>query len=703
MSYPNEWYCPITHALFEVPVIAEDGQTYEKEAILKWLENNSISPITKSTISKDGLRINYSLKSTIETFTKGGNKIDIDTSKIGSSNFKPKLTAKKINFKEKNYLSVKINSPEDTKTLETLFICLIDISGSMGCEASIENNNESHGFSRLDLVKHSLKTIISTANVTDYVSLITFSSSAQVIMDPLQMSSMNRNVANDIIDDLQPTNTTNIWDALRLGIEITNNPEFKNKNISLLLFTDGVPNNNPPRGIINSLEKLVDKTSRDYVINTFGFGYELDSSLLRQIADIGKGSYSFIPDATMVGTIFVNFIANSLLTCVTNLDLIVDFEDNDIICNKNIGSIQSGQDKDFIFELNDDSNISIKLNDHVIQICGVNNTDIIDDEIAYHICRKEVIDLISELLAINSTSTHDSIATSIRLVDEKHTQLRDKFNGCDKISKLINDIKSTNLEEGQISKAVSRLDWYEKWGKHYLLSIQNAHILQICNNFKDPGVQLYGGNNFELLRDKIEEAFCSIPPPEPSKKRYKYSNGSSSYSAPVNMSSYMNVGGICFDGKSIVKMEDNSNKMVSSLVKGDIVFGGFKIDCVVKTIIQGEIEVVNLNNMLITPWHPVYYQDKWIFPINIKSSEKVNLDYIYNIVLNTGHIMLINDIQVVTLGHNFTDNQVVQHDYYGSDKVISDLKKFNGYSDGLVILDKPLVSRGTDGNVMSIK
>ena len=698
MSYPKEWYCPITHAIFEVPVIAEDGHTYEKKAILEWLESNNISPITKTTISKEGLRINYSLKSTIENFIKGGNKINIDTSVIGSSKFKPNLTAKKIYFDGKNYLSVKINSPHDSITLETLFICLIDISGSMGSEASIDNSTESHGFSRLDLVKHSLKTIISTTNETDYVSLITFSDLAQVIMEPFQMSSINKITANNIIDDLQPTNTTNIWDALRLGIEISNNPEFINKNISLLLFTDGVPNNNPPRGIINSLEKLVDKTSRDYVINTFGFGYDLDSPLLNQIADIGKGSYSFIPDATMVGTIFVNFIANSLLTCVNNLELIINFEDKDVICHKNIGAIQSGQDKDFIFELDNDTNISIKLNEHVVQICGVNNTDIIDDEIAYHICRKEVIDLISDLLSTNSTCTHDSIATSIKLINEKHEQLVNKFSGNDKISKLINDIKSTNLDEGQISKAVSRLDWYEKWGKHYLLSIQNAHSLQICNNFKDPGVQLYGGINFDSLRDKIEEAFCSISPPEPSRKKYN----SSTYSAPTNMSSYMDVGGVCFDGNSLVKMEDNSNKMVSSLVKGDVVFGGFKINCVVKTIVKREIEVVNLSNMFITPWHPVYYEDKWNFPINIKSSEKVYLDYIYNIVLETGHIMIINNIQVVTLGHNFTNDKVVQHDYYGSDKVISDLKKFDGYDDGLVILDKLLVSRGQNGNVKSI-
>ena len=64
--------------------------------------------------------------------------------------------------------------------------------------------------------------------------------------------------------------------------------------------------------------------------------------------------------------------------------------------------------------------------------------------------------------------------------------------------------------------------------------------------------------------------------------------------------------------------------------------------------------------------------------------------------------MIINDITVVTLGHNFKDNNVVQHDYYGSDKVINDLKKINGWEKGMILLDKLLVERGPNGHVTSM-
>ena len=43
---------------------------------------------------------------------------------------------------------------------------------------------------------------------------------------------------------------------------------------------------------------------------------------------------------------------------------------------------------------------------------------------------------------------------------------------------------------GQVTEATSRRDWYTKWGKHYLPSLAQAHRLQQCNNFKDPGIQV---------------------------------------------------------------------------------------------------------------------------------------------------------------------------------------------------------------------
>jgi tetratricopeptide (TPR) repeat protein len=54
--------CPITHEIMKDPVIAKDGQTYERSAIKKWLVENDTSPITRQRIS-DRLVNNNSIRS----------------------------------------------------------------------------------------------------------------------------------------------------------------------------------------------------------------------------------------------------------------------------------------------------------------------------------------------------------------------------------------------------------------------------------------------------------------------------------------------------------------------------------------------------------------------------------------------------------------------------------------------------------------
>ncbi|CAJ1382454.1 unnamed protein product [Effrenium voratum] len=69
--------------------------------------------------------------------------------------------------------------------------------------------------------------------------------------------------------------------------------------------------------------------------------------------------------------------------------------------------------------------------------------------------------------------------------------------------------------QGQVAEAVSRQDWYTSWGAHYLRSLSRAHLSQVCNNFKDPGVQGYGGELFQDVRDVADEIFLKLPPPNP--------------------------------------------------------------------------------------------------------------------------------------------------------------------------------------------
>merc|ERR1719251_661658 len=68
------------------------------------------------------------------------------------------------------------------------------------------------------------------------------------------------------------------------------------------------------------MKKLLDKyTDLSLTMNTIGFGYSLDSPLLIDLAKAGNGTYMFIPDSGLVGTVFVNLVSNLLTTMSSNL------------------------------------------------------------------------------------------------------------------------------------------------------------------------------------------------------------------------------------------------------------------------------------------------------------------------------------------------------------------------------------------------
>merc|ERR1712046_368512 len=126
--------------------------------------------------------------------------------------------------------------------------------------------------------------------------------------------------------------------------------------------------------------------------------------------------------------------------------------------------------------------------------------------------------------------------------------------------------------DGQVKEAFSRWDWYNRWGQHYLPSLCRAHQLEQCNNFKDAGVQQYGGKLFQEIRDTADDIFNSLPAPKPS-GRPSYPGGRSSLSGayvatPIDMSAFNNAYGACFHGRSQVHLADGSKVACSEVKKG---------------------------------------------------------------------------------------------------------------------------------------
>ena len=406
----SHFYCPITEEVMTDPVMDPEGNSYERAAIVAWLRQNSTSPITRSPLRIDQLVPNRCLRKAIEDEIANGTLTSHEQSE--GKHDECKGADKKHNAKEEKdecgrwspiesldpvrlvltpgdisangsptgrvfaNTMVSIIPPDCTRRCPADVVCVVDVSGSMGGMASIPGAVEDSGLSLLDVVKHALKTVISTLQPTDRFALVSYSDVATVVFTLTPLNAPGKSRALALVESLQPEGLTNLWDGLLKGMEILSAAAAENpgklRNACVLLLTDGVPNVVPPRGHLPMLKRYKDSNGGFYpgIISTFGFGYNLQrceggiqvsvclyvcmyacnpflplltvmvdlydmlafcgsrpSDLLKDIAHEGGGMYAFIPDSGFVGTAFVNALANQLVSFGTRAFLTLEFQE----------------------------------------------------------------------------------------------------------------------------------------------------------------------------------------------------------------------------------------------------------------------------------------------------------------------------------------------------------------------------------------
>jgi len=276
---------------------------------------------------------------------------------------------------------------------------------------------------------------------------------------------------------------------------------------------------------------------------------------------------------------------------------------------------------------------------------------------------------------------------------------------------LVDDLRD------QVMQAFSKDEFYNKWGIHYLPSLIRAHLLQQCTNFKDPGLQNYGGTLFRQIRDQLDDIFLNLPAPKPSIKAPppKNSNNNNNNSnvkytppAPVNMKRYHNIGNGCFHGDCSVLMKNGTQKLVKNIRKGDIIMspnGPSTVLCTIEFPCKdSKTDLVELEGgLLLTPYHPIRIHGKWNFPCEIAPVlSSRNCHSVFTFVLDKIHIMKINGIECVTLGHGLEEN-VVKHPYFGTQRIIEDLKEMKGWNLGFVKVMSPFVRDSKTGLVSGLR
>ena len=597
-----------------------------------------------------------------------------------------------------------------------------------------DSDGEVDGLSKLDIVKHSMKAVIEmTKKTNNKTALISFSTGVEVISGFVETKS-NHSYLNDKIDSLQPKNATNIWGALNSAIQLIKDSISDNGpgKYNIVLLTDGQENHSPSGGTINMLNQTILRSSLNITIDVIGIGYgtEIDSTFLQGIADTGSGSFVHVPSSEFMCDAFTRLTCNNSHTFGTFGTLNLKIQGNtfkDIMGYKSkkykkiseteikikVNGLHYGVPLDIVANIKEspdatpDEHIEAEFKyldfctKNVETVVKVQNDlavlDCLPDALTRDMYCEIIFDLLSRNIVYSGQLSPDESAEFIR-----------------KITAMpLSDYSSSIIEEfgDQVTKALSKWDWYQKWGQHYLISILEAHMNKVDKSFASKSMSFYSTPALKELFEEGSFIFNSLPPPSPSITVPTFSDGGggcvfrslSSNSVappvvvqkkPVNIKQYNTRKLDCFHGDCIVQTRCGYKKM-RDLKKEDNVltpFGYTKVKCLVHIKYQPhEKEMVFFNcrygnGLIITKYHPIF-DVTWKFPKDIGTTKTIICRELFNLVLENHHIVYVNNIECVTLGHGITANDIIMHEFFGTQKVIDCLKIANGWNEGKIIID----------------
>jgi Ca-activated chloride channel family protein len=190
-------------------------------------------------------------------------------------------------------------------------VFLVDVSGSMMSD------------DKLPLAKESLRLLVNELRPQDRVSLVTYASGTQVVLEPTAGSDKATILA--AIERLRAGGSTAGAGGIQLAYAMAQRSFMRGGINRILLATDGDFN----VGITDfgALKSMVaDKRKSGVSLSTLGFGTgNYNEHLMEQLADAGDGAYSYI-DSLMEGRkVLVNEMTSTLATIARDVKIQVEF------------------------------------------------------------------------------------------------------------------------------------------------------------------------------------------------------------------------------------------------------------------------------------------------------------------------------------------------------------------------------------------
>jgi Ca-activated chloride channel homolog len=208
------------------------------------------------------------------------------------------------------YLLIKLapNVPVETRVLPINLNLVIDVSRSMKGD-------------KINFAREAAKLLVSSLREDDWVSVITFSDYAKVVVSASPVT--NRPFIFSLIDKIRIQNGTRMSLGMDVGIREMHKVEFVNKINRMILLTDGETEGEDECRNIAENER-----ENHLVITTLGLGEKYNENLLSQISDATLGLFYHLNDPGQIGDIIKKEFENASASVITEAKLSLNLGEN---------------------------------------------------------------------------------------------------------------------------------------------------------------------------------------------------------------------------------------------------------------------------------------------------------------------------------------------------------------------------------------
>ena len=208
-------------------------------------------------------------------------------------------------------IAVKTRMPSQQELRTPLALSfVIDVSGSMNSDQKITHTKEALRNSLLELKDG------------DVVSLVIFNNEARVVASNVIISNATRAGLVAQVDSLGADGGTNIENGLVVGYKEM--AKFPAANVKrLILLTDGQSNVGTVTPDQIAQEAAVQRIEGAR-ISTIGLGYDVNATLLRQIAEAGQGHYYFAENARTLTKILRDGLQTTVVPVAKDVTLEIE-------------------------------------------------------------------------------------------------------------------------------------------------------------------------------------------------------------------------------------------------------------------------------------------------------------------------------------------------------------------------------------------